>query len=80
MKYILIGGLLGALAIVSSDVFHKEDLQNSVDGLNMVYKQLVEVGSGFDQQVKQVDTMPESGIFTAVWVEDGFFKIRRFLF
>ena len=39
---------------------------------------LVEVGSQFEQQVKQVDTMPESGIFTAVWIEDGFLKSEDF--
>lgn len=39
---------------------------------------LVEVGSQFEQQVKQVDTMPESGIFTAVWIEDGFLRSEDF--
>lgn len=43
MKYILIGSLLGVLAIVCSDVFHTQDLKDSVDGLNIVYKKLAEV-------------------------------------
>ncbi|UYD59133.1 hypothetical protein HPMBJEAJ_00018 [Aeromonas phage avDM6] len=43
MKYILLGCLLGGLAIVCSDVFHTQDLQDSVDGLNLVYKKLAEV-------------------------------------
>ncbi|UYD59134.1 hypothetical protein HPMBJEAJ_00019 [Aeromonas phage avDM6] len=44
-----------------------------------VEEYLVEVGSQVDQQqVKQVDTMPESGIFTAVWIEDGFLKSEDF--
>lgn len=43
MKFLMFGALLGLLAIVCSDVFHTEDLKDSVDGLTILINQLAKV-------------------------------------
>lgn len=45
MKYILIGVAFGVIAIVCSDVFQRDDLKDSVDGLNIMIKQVIDYDS-----------------------------------